>query len=427
MIELDNGIKLQDENIHTFFPELRHVELQRYAKRWAGKYVNAVQRICLNNYVPKRLAAYKEIWPGFAVRYALIFELLSDADRKTLKELETATEQHETVHRGYPALFDNRFFTVYANKPEDDYSKHWVIFLKKEGQASPPGVLTDEPYWVLYNSQSSSEAHDDGLRLGTRSKAPSTNLSAELFPKLNPIEFTERAQEWIEKWPLINDVRLYLGRGMEKQCILIFITQDKKALADSDFWTDSLIPLQPVLLSIYKDPKDFNISQWQLFTLGLEEDLPVELVRPDHCWGLFRATDDGAQIQGRKVQSPDENVLWITYSDATREVWLNDCYGHNRVLSKPYFNSMNENVFGWLQKNIQKRITRGDLSEHGIDLKNKTLHKVVDELGFKGRLKKLFFDVSKTDILFRNSVTRKELIEANVPDSKEELYQLFFK
>jgi hypothetical protein len=425
LVELGNGIRSQYDNVRTFFPELRFIDLKRYAKRWAEKYVHTIQRICLYGYVPKRLASYKEIWPGFAVRYALVFELLSDVDNKTLKELETATEQLETIHLVYPALFDNRFFAVYTDRPADDYYKHWVIFLKKEGQASPPGVLTDESYWVLYDSQNNNEAHDDGLRLGTRSNAPSTNLSAELFPKLNPIEFTERVQEWIKKWPLIDEVMLYLSKGAQKDFILVFITQDKNRLAASDFCADSLIPLQQDLLSIYRDSKDFNISKWQLFTLGLEEGLPVELVRPNHCWRLFRATDEEAQIREDKIESADETVLWVVYS-RTREVLLKDVYGHSRCLAKPNFDGANDNFFAHVFENPAKRFTLKDLSANGVLLNNKSLHKVVDELGFKGKLKKLFFNLTQDVVVFNNPVTRKDLLETNSIVSEAELSRLFF-
>lgn len=419
--------RTQVNSYSTYFSELRLAELQRYAVRWASKYAEAIQSIVLYNYTPERLAAYKEIMPGFAVRYALIFELLPNIDVEMLRKLEIATEQGETIRSGYPDLFDNRFFTVYTDKPEEDYYKHWVIFLKKAGEGMPPGVMTNELYWVLYNAQINDKTDSDGLRLKARSNVPSTSLSPELFPKIDPIEFTQRAQEWIDNSPLIDEVHLYLGKGADKQFVLIFVTQDKKKLAASTFWTDSLILLQQDLLSIYRDSKDFNISKWQLFTLGFEEGLPVELIRPNHCWSLLRAPNEEVETKDSELELADERVLWIIYPDTTREVWLNDCFGQQRLLSKQYFNSINRSVFAFLHKNAQKIITLTYLLERGINLKNKPLHKVVAELGFKGKLKKLFFDVSKNDILFRKSITRKELNEANVPDSKEELYQLFFK
>jgi hypothetical protein len=425
LVELGNGIRSQYDNVRTFFPELRFIELKRYAKRWAEKYVHTIQRICLYGYVPKRLAVYKEVWPGFAVRYALVFELLPDVDSKTLKELETATEQHETMHRGYPTLFDNRFFTVYTDRLADDYYKHWVIFLKEADKEMPLGVMTNEPYWVLYDARISDETYSDGLRLMAHSNVPSTSLSPELFPKLDPIEFTQRAQEWIGNSPLINEVYLYLGKGADKQFVLIFMTQDKKKLAASTFWTDSLIPLQQDLLSIYRDSKDFNISKWQLFTLGLEEGLPVELVRPNHCWSLFRATDEEAQIQEDKIESADETVLWVVYS-RTREMLLKDVYGHSRCLAKPNFDSVNDNFFAHVFENATKRFTLKDLSTKGINLNNKSLHKVVDELGFKGKIKKLFFKVTQGVVVFNNPITRKDLLDTNIVVSKTEFSQIFF-
>jgi len=414
------------------FPELRFTELQRYAKRWVKKYSGAIQRICLYNYVPERLGTYKEIWLGFPIRYALVFEILPKISNKTLKRLETATEQGETIHRGYPALFDNRFFSVYFDKPEDDYYRHWVVFLKKEGQNESPGTMVDEPYWVLYDAEHINEADGERPKLNARRFVPYTNLSTELFPDLNSLEFTRRAREWVEKWPLISDIRLYAGKGKDNKYVLIVRTADKTGLDAFDWWTDSLIPLQQDLLSIHRNKNSYSIGLWKMFVLDRNEELPSELIHDHNYWHIFETDSQNIQQQHEKDtedyshdESGDEKVLWVVYSPM-REVLLKDSYGHNRLLAKPNFDSVNDNFLALVYENPEKRFTLKDLAAKGIDLKNKSLHKVVDELGFRGKLKKLFFKVAQDVVVFNNPVTVRDLLETSITISEKDFSRIFF-
>jgi len=171
-----------------------------------------------------------------------------------------------------------------------------------------------------------------------------------------------------------------------------------------------------------------------MFPIGDNEELPFEFIHPNHCWFHSETNDEKNQeqdddkidVQVYKDELADEKVLWINYSDATREVWLNDCYGQIKLLSRPQFGGVNDNFFAFLYGNAQHKLTSSDLLNRGVDLNNKSLHKAIGELGFRGKLKRLFFKVSKSTVVFNSSVTRKGLKEANIPDSKEELYQLFF-
>jgi len=166
-------------------------------------------------------------------------------------------------------------------------------------------------------------------------------LNPELFLELSPVQFTRRVREWVERWPLIDEVRLYAGKYDGNFYVLVFITQDRMKLGASGFLTDSLLPLQQDLRTIHKDPKGFNLSQWQIFTIGADVELPLEFVHPQDGWYPFHEGDTDIQPQDDNVELADERVLWITYSDTIREVWLNDCYGQRKLLSRPQFNSLN--------------------------------------------------------------------------------------
>lgn len=99
-----------------------------------------------------------------------------------------------------------------------------------------------------------------------------------------------------------------------------------------------------------------------------------------------------------------EIVYEITYSP-WREVLLNK----DIKLSKPDFDSENDIVFNYLYKNPNKKIYRDGIEkEEGREI-SKSLHKIVENLGFKGDLKKVFFQVSKNAICFNNPITKEDL------------------
>ena len=267
----------------------------------------------------------------------------------------------------------------------------------------------------------------------SRRNIPCTDLSPELFPHLSPLEFTRRAREWIERWPAIHDVLLYAGENRDAPYALIIRTTNKSHLDASGCWVDSLIPLQSDLSSIHRSRTDYNIGLWQLFVLGLDEELPPELIHRDNCWCLYQSEDQKigkrheSDVKNRINQGEisDENALWIVYS-RTREVLLKDLYGHERCLAKPHFDRVNDNFFAFIYENPAKKFTLKQLAASGIDFNNKSLHKVIDELGFKGKLKKLFFKVAQDVVVFNNPVARDDLTEANIESSKEKLFELFF-
>lgn len=94
----------------------------------------------------------------------------------------------------------------------------------------------------------------------------------------------------------------------------------------------------------------------------------------------------------------------ITFSK-NREILLNKLF----LIGKPDFDSENELVFGYLYNNPNKRLSQAEIEEALNAKINKSFHKIIENLGFKGDLKHIFFQVSKNTILFRNPVTSEEL------------------
>lgn len=110
-----------------------------------------------------------------------------------------------------------------------------------------------------------------------------------------------------------------------------------------------------------------------------------------------------------KTDEKDEPMYQITYTKQ-RQVLMN-----NAQISKPDFNSENDLVFSFLYEHPNKRITREELEKAIGEKLTKSLHKIVENLGFEGDTKEVFFSVSKNAIEFRNPITKKDLEEMKKP------------
>ncbi len=107
-----------------------------------------------------------------------------------------------------------------------------------------------------------------------------------------------------------------------------------------------------------------------------------------------------------KVISPPEVEIThcITFTPA-REILLNNSY----QIAKPDFDSENDLVFDYLYKHPNEKFTKEQIeAELRIKLA-KSPHKIIENLGFTGVLRKAFFSVSKNSIQFRNPVKSKDL------------------
>lgn len=114
---------------------------------------------------------------------------------------------------------------------------------------------------------------------------------------------------------------------------------------------------------------------------------------------------------GEISKKPDANALWINYSYNNREIILNDIF----ILARPNFTSTNELVFSYLYKNPNRVISLKELereaTKQGI---TKSPHQIVKDLGFKKDLRKAFFNISKTNITFKNPVSKQDLDDLGI-------------
>lgn len=107
----------------------------------------------------------------------------------------------------------------------------------------------------------------------------------------------------------------------------------------------------------------------------------------------------------QQPQARDADVVYEIKLTTSREILIN-----NLILARPEFGSENEIVFRYLFDNPNRTVTLDELQKRmGDQPIKKTLHKIVENLGFQGDLKDAFFSVAKDSILFRNPIRKEDM------------------
>ncbi len=99
-----------------------------------------------------------------------------------------------------------------------------------------------------------------------------------------------------------------------------------------------------------------------------------------------------------------EDDAFIDFNDFTCEIKLNG----NVIIATPQADGENYKVFKYLFENPNKKFTSLELKNSLGLTEPKPLHKIVENLNFKGELKKRFFQVTKDTIIFQNRTIPKD-------------------
>ena len=101
-----------------------------------------------------------------------------------------------------------------------------------------------------------------------------------------------------------------------------------------------------------------------------------------------------------------------------RRIILKTNNGEEYIIKQLQFERGNENYFDYIFSHQNKKITSEEILGE-TKVKNKqTFNKFIDAIGFKGEIRKCFFDINKSVILFTNPITEKELNERNIKKEK---------
>jgi len=129
----------------------------------------------------------------------------------------------------------------------------------------------------------------------------------------------------------------------------------------------------------------------------------------------FRLTPKFSELYNKCNEYKKEKVYWIGYRG--RCVFLNGKY----IINEMQFDRYTEHWFEYIFKNPEKNITLQEIvkkTKKKSETKKDNLHKFLNQINFKGQLRKLFFDCSKSRLKFYKTITEGGL-EERLIDIKE--------
>lgn len=191
----------------------------------------------------------------------------------------------------------------------------------------------------------------------------------------------------------------------------------------------------PIRLAYYPTPQNRNDDgQFETRKTVLEKLQSLEVITGLHkavagayyYWSfkigdsyqrVFKKYQEWYKEEGNDYQqskSAEENkikdpIYEIKYSEKTRKILIN-----NFLLKQPRSFGDNEAIFAYLYKNPNQDKSVGEIKS-GTGLSSiKDLNKFVENIGFTGELRKVFFKVSKNIVRFNNPVTKVDLTELGI-------------
>lgn len=109
-------------------------------------------------------------------------------------------------------------------------------------------------------------------------------------------------------------------------------------------------------------------------------------------------------------EKKDDIILELSYKN--RRVKINEI-----VIANPHFESENDYFATFILDGPCRKITKNDFEEYKRGKMNKKFDQIINDLGFKGNIKKLFFpNISIKAIEFKNPITREDMKKAEIDD-----------
>lgn len=116
------------------------------------------------------------------------------------------------------------------------------------------------------------------------------------------------------------------------------------------------------------------------------------------------------QKDSNGLTTKDDGVIFTVSYSKNREIILNGLL----VLGQPRLNGENDQVFSYLMNNPNITVTKKQIEEGKSAKITKDFHKIIENLGFRGDLAKVFFSASKNTIRFNNPISNSDLSEMRI-------------
>jgi len=163
--------------------------------------------------------------------------------------------------------------------------------------------------------------------------------------------------------------------------------------------TQENVELPNTLLDLVSEKGGIKVS---VDTSKLKQDLRQEL-------GLTWAPGNNGKLK------KSNNIEYWLEMRTTGELIINGTY----MLSKPNIDSENENFISYVYNRPNKETSRKEICESQNTKLTRPFNNILNDLGFKGEIKKLFFPVSSADkVRFFNKLKHADVISSGVDKTK---------
>lgn len=192
---------------------------------------------------------------------------------------------------------------------------------------------------------------------------------------------------------------------LRSQSRLLKMLEDRKALTLKPFFHRTMSLLDSALQMQGAKPMGFYIQILQPQFDEILEEVTKQKPTPITSRKTEEKTDPPARS--------NKDVYFVSLSN-DRKVLLNNTL----ILASPNFDTENHRFIEYILEHPDEKLKKADLEKGAKSSFRKNFHSTVSNLGFKGELKKLFFQTSKATVLFRNYVPKTELYKLGIDIDK---------
>lgn len=290
----------------------------------------------------------------------------------------------ESIHTGLPYL--NKTAFLKGILPNDDILKV-LDTLEETGIVKKPANSDDYPIEIYEGSTQ--------IELQIHSSIFYTH---EAYVNVKSIKTNLIDTETIKRYA--NIIKLTQFSPFKKDEIHKILSITDKSELGADTFTQFMENFESDLLEL----KKYNIIDFELLNdvIFIHFNLLI----------LFRfGVGISNQLMKRTKSNKAERTIVheITWTK-DRRILLDGEY----EIGKPNFMQENDLVFDFLYNNPNKPWTKDDIKSYSKVTIGKSFDKIVENLGFKGDLRKVFFNISKTHIQFNNPVTNADMLELGI-------------
>lgn len=229
-------------------------------------------------------------------------------------------------------------------------------------------------------------------------------------PSVKPKKRGKPTRKALEKvWNLLQEIEEKRNLSAADEPIVINQTPYGDEIKDYDKLRDERSSILNKLISLGAIENLEEQVEGALYSWKFQLTEKFDDVYDDYHEQYVEAAKEYKSSHQSEQEDAENPVYKISYSEQTREIVINGF-----LFKKLRSFSENDAVFAYLYKNPNEEKTDEDVKAKTGYKTLKDFNKFVENIGFKGAYRKVFFKVSKNKIRFNNPITKEYLQEIGI-------------